>query len=80
MRGGAPEWIGEAHLCGSAAVISGRYAPACRRADEISSARKSGSRLRCQRITVSGLINRDRIQDAWCDPVQADEDQTVKIA
>jgi hypothetical protein len=25
-------------------------------------------------------ISADRIQDAWCDPVQADEDQTIKIA
>ena len=35
---------------------------------------------RCQRRTVSGLNDRKCIQNARCNPIQADEKETVKIA
>ena len=75
---GAPEWIGEAHLSDQPPDFR-RYArpagaptrfPAPERAEAGSMPADNGLRL----------DDRDRIQDAWCDPVQADEDQTVKIA
>src|SRR5204863_4090707 len=74
----APEWIGEAHLSDQPADFR-RYArpsdsptrfPAPERAEARSMPADNGLRL----------DDRDGIQDAWCDPIQADEDQTIEIA
>src|SRR6478736_4464246 len=74
----APERICQAHLADQLPNFEGHLGPA-------------GSSLRlpapegAESSTMPAdnglrLDDRDRIQDGWCDPVQADEDQTIKIA